>query len=354
LGILYVKVPQIFNYRFDTNIIDLYKRSQDIPYGVANRVHISDSDIYLASGYLYAEGEDPTQYNFQHPPLIKYLFGLFSKFMGNPYIVQIIFGIAYLWLTYILGLKLFNKRLISVIALIFLVLDPVFFEVSTNALLDLGQSVFAVLYLILILFYPQKTYFQGLILGLFLASKFWSTAMIFLIAIYGIMLVSGKKINFRRTFFSFAIAFVVFIAFYARTYLYFGRKFDILFYEAKTLKFMLNHNSANAFFGSLSLFLTGNFNSWWGSGIVKSTVWSIFWPITLLFTVAKLITAKDIFLKQTLLVPVLYFLLTVSQVPFTRYFIIILPFLYLATASTLTDLLSRSKLLSKYATILTA
>ena len=47
--------------------------SQDIPHEVAGkRLFLSDSEIHIASGYLYALGNNPITFNFQHPPFIKY------------------------------------------------------------------------------------------------------------------------------------------------------------------------------------------------------------------------------------------------------------------------------------------
>ena len=86
LGLLVVKFPSIFSYKFSQDTVKNYLKSQDIedPKGlITDRVIMSDSDTYSATGYLYAKGEDPTKYNFQHPPLIKYLFGFSSSGLSS-------------------------------------------------------------------------------------------------------------------------------------------------------------------------------------------------------------------------------------------------------------------------------
>ena len=155
---------------------------------------MSDSDTYAATGYLYAKGEDPTKYNFQHPPLVKYLFGFSTLLTGNPFYVQILFGLSLLFLTYFLGNRIFKNRILAFIPVLLLLVDPLFGSMMTETLLDLGQAVFAFGYIILMLFYPESYILSGVVLGLFAASKFWSTAIIFvgLVYLYKILLLKRK------------------------------------------------------------------------------------------------------------------------------------------------------------------
>jgi len=335
---LWLKAPGIYTYKFDEELVEKYKRSQDITYGVENRIHISDNDIYISAGYLYFKGEDPTQYNFQHPPFVKYLYGLSAVYLSNPYWVQIVFGILTILLTYILGLKIFKNMFISALASILLIFDPVFFEASSNAFLDLGQSFFALLYLILFLYYPYKYMLQGLVLGLFFASKFWTGSLIFILILPIYKLIKKEKMDVKRILFSYAFASVVFISFYFKTYLERGRHFDIFFFEAKTIKFMLSHNSSENIFGSLILFITGYFNSWWNQEIIKSSVWSVLWPLGFLISVIKIIKEKISVVHLISIIPVIYLLSLVNQFPFTRYFVLFLPYLYLTISKFIYDL----------------
>jgi hypothetical protein len=341
--LLFIKAPLVFSYEFDESLVEKYKRSQDITYGVEDRVHISDNDIYIASGYLYAQGENPTRYNFQHPPLIKYLYGISIKAVNNPYWVQLVFGVALIGLTYFLGIKLFKEGSVSIVASIFLIFDPSFFEVSSQALLDLGQAVFALAYFILVIFYPKKYKLQGLSLGLFLASKFWTAAIVFVLVLYGYKYLLKERVETMKVLYSFATAAVVFAAFYFKAYIDYGRYFDIVFFEAKVIKFMLQHNSSEVFGGSVILFITGYFSSWWGSGMTKSSVWSIFWPISFSISLIKSIRKRLSYEHLIYVFPIVYLLLLSRQVPFTRYFVIILPYFYLGLSKSLYDVSLRIK-----------
>jgi hypothetical protein len=338
LLILFGFHKEIFQYQESPNLINQYLNSQDIEGEVEQRVFISDADIYLASGYLYTQGNSPTNFNFQHPPLIKYLFGFSAKFLGNPYYVQMVFGVLLLGLTYFLGIKLFSKRLIALVATLFLLIDPVFMNLSTQTLLDLGQAVFALGYLGAFVFLPENFLVQGIILGLFAASKFWSTAAIwFTFLIIFQIFVLQKRINILKTFYSLVIALIVFSITYIQAFLVIEWQFNIFHYQLKVLKFMLSHNSAPGLGGSVVLFVTGYFTKWWNRlEPLKGDVWSFLWPMSLLFNLWALIRPKFTKIQSVVyLLPLAYFILTVTQVPFTRYFIVILPLLYLVLSNEL-------------------
>lgn len=325
-------------YNFNPSLVRDYLRSQDIedPLGkIKDRVILSDSDIYIASGYLYAKGADPTAYNFQHPPLVKYLFGFSTLLTGNPYWVQMVFGLALLWLTFYLGTKL-RLGYLGIFGGLGLLIDPVFGGMMNGALLDLGQAVFALGYLILTVFFPAGWLLQGIVLGLFAASKFWSTAIIFVILVMAYKIfVRKENINFKKTALSFLIAFLVLCLTYTKSFIDAGGLFNIFAFLAKDLKFMLTHNSASALGGPIILFVTGYFAPWWQAGVEKATDWTVLWPLGLGVGVVRAVREfrEKNYRSFFYLLPFVYLLLLSTQVPFTRYFILILPYLYLSLSS---------------------
>jgi len=333
--------PQVFHYKLPESLIHDYLRSQDIedPNGlIRDRVFVSDSDIYIASGYLYAVGVPPSHYNFQHPPLIKYLFGFSTILTGNPFYIQIIFGLSLLLLTYFLGMKLFRNVLVSLGAVFLLTLDPVFAGMMNEALLDLGQAFFALGYIVLVFFYPESWVWQGIALGLFASSKFWSTALIFIVLVYGYkLLIQKEKINLKKVLRSFIVAFLIFALTYSASFVTSGGSFNLIEYQGRVLRFMLSHNSASSVGGPIILFITGYFAPWWKAGVERAGDWSLLWPLGLTVSIFGIISE---FRKKTknlklffYALPLGYLFLTITQFPFTRYFIIILPFIYLNLTS---------------------
>ena len=74
----------------------------------------------------------------------------------------------------------FKNKLIGFLASLLLLIDPVFKEVMMYALLDLGQMVFILGFIITTFYYKKHWIGQGVLLGLAMASKFYSPVIIFL------------------------------------------------------------------------------------------------------------------------------------------------------------------------------
>lgn len=359
---LYLRQPQIFTNRFDSNLIDQYFLCQDIPNEVpGKRVFISDGEIHQAAGYLYWQGYDPTEINFQHPPLIKYLFGLSIELFSNPFIPQIIFGVALIYLTYIYGSRVFQSHQIGFMASLLLAVDPLLSSLSADALLDLGQAVFILAYILVSINQKSSYFWQGVFLGLVAASKFWAGALFFLVLTFVYKLVAKKEFNknfikkilnkklLKQTVNHFSlqllVAFIIFCITYLPSFVYRRGAFNIIFFELKTLKYWFNHSISSVPFASLILFTTGYFRTWWDNTIVKTPAWTILWPISFfisLFTAGKYLLNKQKVNRQIFLnlLPVLYLVYLGVQAPFERYFIIVLPFLYLQLAKSIILLLS--------------
>jgi len=231
--------------------------SQDIPHEVAGkRLFLSDSEIHIASGYLYALGNNPTTFNFQHPPFIKYLYGLSILLFKNPFIIQIIFGIALLLLTYMTSLLIFNSFYSALFSTLLLLVDPLFIGISSQALLDLGQAVFILLYLYLLLKKKKiNNIFPGIVLGILFASKFWIGSLFFVL-IFDIYFILKKKLVLKDITVHFIVASITFSIIYFKTFYNAKGLFNIIFFELKTVKYWLNHSTASIFGSSLFLFLT--------------------------------------------------------------------------------------------------
>jgi hypothetical protein len=303
--------PKLITYRFEESKIGNYLRSQDIldtEDRIKDRITVSDSDIYEATGVLYQRGADPRDYNFQHPPLAKYLFGYSVKLLGNPYVVQIFFAVALLFGVYFLGKLIFKKSTVGFFASLLLLIDPVFKEITLYTLLDLSQMAFFIWFLVAYFFFPKRKIISGILLGASLASKFYSPIIFYLGVIY-IWKIYGKKFVLRHELTVLAFAFLTFCLTYFESF-----PFNIFFWQAKIIKFMLVHDSTNEWGSILPMFFGGYF----------------LWPVSFFATCYLIIKEKTKNLKFLLfLLPTTHILLMCFQTPFERYFILILPFLYL-------------------------
>ncbi len=312
---------------FDSRTVDRYLRSQDIfdkKDEIKNRVIVSDEEIYVASGYLYAVGSSPIDYNFQHPPFIKYLFGISAKYFNLPLLPNIVFGLILLLEIYLLGVLVFKSHLVGFLASLALLFDQVFKEVTTYALLDLGQMVFILGFIITTFFWKKHWIGQGVLLGLAVASKFYSPVIIFLGIIYLFKMLS-KEFNLKHELLVLGIAFLTFSSTYFSAFYQGG--FNLFFYQAKIIKFMLDHNTATEWGGVIQMFFGGYF------------LWSILFFVNLYQLFRSKVSDYSFVIY---LIPVIYFILLTFQLPFTRYFILILPFLYLSLSKLICEKLLRS------------
>jgi hypothetical protein len=339
---IFSKHPDLLSYKFNQDVVKNYLRSQDIEDPnelIKDRIFISDSDIYLASGYLYAKGDNPAKYNFQHPPLIKYLFGYSVLLTGNPYWVQLFFGLVFLLLTYFLSSKILKYKWMAVIPSAFILSDPLFGNVISGCYLDLGQAVFAISFIILALYFPKKYFWVGLSLGLFAGSKFWSTAVMVAGLTYLFkFIIQKEKFNFLQILSTISVSLLVYLLTYTKYFLAGGWLMSFIELQGRIFKFMLSHNSAGQIGGSILLFATGFFTPWWKGGVERAVDWSLLWPIGLISSVVLVIKSKfkgvELFIY---LLPAIYLLLISTGVPFTRYFVIILPFIYISLTKLFLD-----------------
>lgn len=341
LLILFMFKHQIFTYKFDENLIKRYFCSQDIPYEPScPREWLSDEELHIAAGYLYATGSDPAEVDFQHMPLINYFYGFSILAFNNPYYVEIAFGILFLSLVYMLGIKVFKSTHVAVIACLLFLIDPLFLDLSTQASYELGQASFILLYFYFIIFHEKNFLLRGVTLGLIATSKFWGAALFFVV-FFNAYKFFTKNFKFRVFAFSLMTAFITFSIVYIQSYIVRDFYFNIIYLQLKILKYWLTHSITNIPFASLILFTTGFFKSWWGNHeILRTQPWSILWPISLLtslFFLCKFFLAKNfkaIFLCS--IIPISYLLYLGLQAPFSRYFIVILPFCYLSFAKFIT------------------
>lgn len=338
LSLLSIFHKEVFTYKFDSSLIDRYYLSQDITHEVpGKRLFLSDADVYTATGYLYAHGEDPSQFNFEHPPFIKYLFGYSIVLFKNPLIIQVILGSLVLATVFLLGLKLFKNSYIGPLAALLLLTDPLFLDVSSQTLLDMGQTLLLLLYFFAIFFRKKDFVLQGILLGLFAGTKFWITPIFFII-LFAAYKIYKKDFDYKTFILHLAASFGTYCLLYTRTFVANSGNFNIVWHMLRTFKYRLQHNTSSYFGSSIVLFVTGYYKAWWDTQEwLRGSSWTILWPIGLI--VSSWTSVKDLIRSKTSLstliniAPLGYLLFLGVQAPFPRYFLIILPFIYLGMAN---------------------
>jgi hypothetical protein len=340
----------ILTTRFDSTLLDRYAHSQDITHEVSDRIFLSDSDIYLATGYLYASGSDPAKNNFEHPPVMKYLFGWSARLTGNPLLVQVIMGYCLLMLVYCWGLRMTKQPWVGALAALLLLIDPLYRATLGEALLDLGQTVFLLSYLYVLFYRPQAWFWQGILLALFAGTKFWITPWFFGGLLTPYYLARRELRPFLLLHLAWSLG--IYTLFYAQSFRLTEGHFNLLWHMAKTVKYHLVHNTTAYPGASLLMYLSSYWQSWWGShDLLRSPIWSPLWPLGLLVTIhtfwqklRRYDLTPGLFIA---IVPLAYLLFLGVEAPFPRYFLIILPFVYLTLAIVILDLVNRHSHVAK-------
>ena len=219
-------------------------------------------------------------------------------------------------------------------AALLLLFDPVFTNLSSHALLDLGQSAFAFAYVLSHVVFPQSIIVQGILLGAFAASKFWAPALLF-VAIVALYRFLRKELVVKNFVLHVAVAVTIFSLIYARTFIE-RIPFNIIFFQLKIVKYWFHHSVSSVPGDAIGLFMTGNFHQWWQyNALSRSPEWTILWPATIIAAMVVL-TIRLRKKSHTLtppffyaVIPPIYLLYIAIQAPYTRYFIMILPYCYI-------------------------
>ena len=122
----------------------LYSQSQYVV-GSLSEGGIGDDGLYAFAGYYYLFGAgDVSSVNFEHPPLGKYLIGLSILLFGNQNIINIIYFVLLLVVTFHLAKAVGLGRFGSWICILVVGLDPLFLDHLLRSLLDLPFTLYFV------------------------------------------------------------------------------------------------------------------------------------------------------------------------------------------------------------------
>ena len=240
-----------------------YSQSQYI-LGDAAEEWIDDSLTYAFAGYTYIQGEDPSIINFAHPPLVKYVFGFSYQLFGSSYVLNLLILVVTLITFRILAKRLGLKPVFSIIALLFFVLSTPALEHVGQTLLDTWLTLFALIFLILILS-PNLASIKiavgiGITIGVLASSKYLFPFILIYIGVLGIWLIYKNLL--RRFLIILPIAGLIYLSVYTAFFVNNHSLMDFIRFEA----FRFNWWSGDTPLGKpyiLNTFLNGCVQNWW-------------------------------------------------------------------------------------------
>ncbi len=120
---------------------NLYSRSQ---YVVGSGSEgIGDDGLYAFAGYYYVfDRGNVAQINFEHPPLGKYFIGLSILIFKNENVINLIYYVFLLRMVYLFGQMILKNTSLSLLATIFIAVDPLILDNLLLSLLDIPFTLF--------------------------------------------------------------------------------------------------------------------------------------------------------------------------------------------------------------------
>lgn len=262
---------------------------------------ISDETLLSHAGYEYVHGLNPILINSDHPPLGKYLIGLFTVATGNNRTVSLFFAIADLALVGAAVYLLTRSPLLAALGVLFLSFDPMLVDqVIHSPILDIIQVFFLLLYFLLFALWKggknrlHLVPLMAVVLGCLSAVKLYFPAIV-AIGTTGLTLLLMKKplkTIAAYTLITLPVAFVTYAASYFRFFMeakailpFFGmQKWIFLFWQNNSV------NQTKSFGNIIPLVLFNRWKVWWGTEpYISYSGWTVVWPVFFILGLAAAI-----------------------------------------------------------------
>lgn len=255
-------------------------------YVLGDRGHkMSDEEVYTYAGYVYVTGESPMSVNFEHPPFIKYLYGVSTTYLGNPNIIVAIFVLVEALCIIYLAKELYvDKRLVVIATLLFLSNSLVYWYFS-KALLDIPLTGMMLLVVVLYTKYMKKPSFPsallfGVISGLYLCSKY---AFPLSVGLFGVLLLTMlvKHGKIWHVVAAIGMAGISYISLYFAFFLKGNTIIDFIKFEVWRLNWYMGKTDGPKALILQTIFF-GKHRAWWAydGSMVTYPNYTILWPIT--------------------------------------------------------------------------
>ena len=302
---------------------------------------IPDEIIYAYAGGAYIKGVSPILINPETPPLGKYLIGLSILLFNNENVIILIAGIVSLLFLFLIGTQVLSSKVAALLPPFFLSFEPLFKnQFVYTPLLDIIHLTFMLgaFYFFIKAINATKNillYFllANLFLGFYLSTKFFGVGIAIIGAWYVYILVSKNKKLFMCLTATLPISILVLL--FSYILVFFTNYPPSQFLGIQKWVFLYNKGHLQHPFSVWSLLLFNKWQTWWGTNaILSDKQWSFIWPTivvisfftTLFYILGKIPKKRGI---EAIMAWVVFYLALLSLSDSSvRYFVILLPLLY--------------------------
>jgi hypothetical protein len=292
------------------------------------------------------------------PPVGKYLIGLSAVLFNNDSTIILITAVLCLIFLFFLGKQVFHNNLISIVPPLLLSFEPIFKnQLIYTPLLDLFQLLFLILTFIFFnLGNNQKKssiififfLLSNLFLGLFISTKFFITGVVIAGAWCMVLILNRQVKKLLLSISSFALSVFLLLLSYARVFA-FGYSIH-RFLGIQKWVFLYHKGQLMLPLSVWPLILLNKWYVWWGDKpIISDPQWVYTWPVITiislvliaLYLLGKIKKEKNIEIIMSWIVCYLVFL-SFGQI-ISRYFVILIPMLYIITVYGIVSLLKKNE-----------
>ncbi len=302
---------------------------------------IPDETAFSYAGGKLIKGTSPVLVVPDAPPLGKYLIGLSTIIFNNDSVIILFSAIFSLILLYLVSLQIFSNKILAILPPFLLSFEPIFKnQLIYTPLLDLFQLVFllSTFYFFnkgssskkpLLFFVLANTF-----IGLFISTKFFMSGLTIIAACLIVLALRKDKQKIATFILTSPIAILILLLSYVRVFA-FGYSIHGFLGIQKWV--YLYHNSQLILpFSVWPLIILNQWHVWFGNTpVIKDGQWLITWPI---ISIISLVTVMLYVFKRIPRDPKLEILmawfivymcfLSLGQT-FSRYFVILIPILYI-------------------------
>ncbi len=340
LSVVYQQRNEYLSHNYWQRFPGLGKIYYNSVYKNKHGVFLPDEIIYSYIGGALVHGVSPIYLNPEVPPLGTYFIGISEVIFDNEHIISFLFGVTSLILLYMIGLQIFTHRITAFFPPLLFSFEPIFKnQLIYTPLLDIIQlcSLLGVFYMFNLAILGRKHQMQyflftNILLGFFISTKFFGTGFAVVLAMFSLLALHRDKKRIFYFLLTLPVAIIILYGTYFRVLLS-GYPL-IKFLGIQKWIFLYNTGHLSQRFTLWPLLFLNKWYLWFGiTKVTTDSQWVITWPILTILSFAAMIAF--LFFKQKKSVEILFawiiaYLLLLNFVQISsRYFVILIPILYL-------------------------
>jgi len=142
--------------------------------------YYQDASFYVQAGTQYLKGVSPTDLNAEHPPLAKYIIGVFAVYLGEPSLATLLFGFFAIVVSALIVQRVVPEKTWSLVVVWLMAFDTINVGISVFPVLEIFMVFFALSAVLLALgkVTTTRTIATGACLGLAMACKWTAVAFV--------------------------------------------------------------------------------------------------------------------------------------------------------------------------------